>query len=74
MKTIQEFQVDNKECEHFNLVKNIEKYDDLSIDFCTKCGTIIFERWQQMGDKKMTFYVTPYDAWKLFNYKFGIMS
>ena len=82
MKTIQEFQIDplnsnnhipNVRCNHENQ-KGSQNWDDLNVSFCKNCGMIIVKRWQQMDNNEMTFYITPYDAWKLFNYKFSVME
>jgi len=72
MKSIKEFELDfESECKHFRQ-KASKGFDNLSVNFCTDCGLIFITYYGEESDR--TFYITPYEVWKLFNYKFNIME
>lgn len=72
MKSIQEFQLDSEStCKH-SRQQAAKGFDNLSIAFCVDCG-MNFIVYYGPEDQR-TFYVSPYDVWKLFNYKFDVME
>lgn len=72
MKTIQEFQIDfESSCQHLRQQAS-KSFNNLSISFCVNCGMSFITYYGQ--EDQRTFYVSPYETWKLFNYKFNIMG
>ena len=76
IKTIQDFQIDSEnKCQHLRQ-KASKGFDNLSIAFCTDCGTniITYYKDNNNNEDKIVYFVSPYDAWKLFNGYFGVMK
>lgn len=70
--TINDFELNlESECQHFRQ-KFSKGLDNLSISFCVECGLIFVTHYEK--EDQRTFYISPYDVWKLFNYKFNVVE